>query len=31
VLRADDRDKAYAGLVSDLAVVADALVGKPNP
>jgi len=31
VLRADDRDKAYAGLVSDLAVVADALVGKANP
>lgn len=28
VLRADDRDKAYAGLVSDLAVVADALTGS---
>jgi uracil-DNA glycosylase len=28
VLRADDRDKAYEGLVADLAVVAGALVGE---
>jgi len=27
VLRADDRDAAYAGLVADLAVAAGALLG----
>lgn len=29
VLRADDRDAAYAGLVSDLRVAAEALAGTP--